>query len=652
MVAARGRLMLLAGEPGIGKSRLTEELVAHARTLRASVLIGRCWEGGGAPAYWPWVQSLREHVRTTEDATLRAQLGAGAVDVTHLIPEVRERFVDVPQAPDLDSESARFRLFDSTATFLRRAAVDRPLLVVLDDLHAADEPSLLLLRFVAGTIADSRILVVGTYRDVDPTVRDPLAAALAELTREPVTQRLHLKGLTKPDVAHFIEQLAGATPTPDLVAAVHEETEGNPLFVGEVVRLLVSEGRLTNLDRSGLSALGIPQSVRDVIERRLRRLSRDCIHLLTVASVLGREFALDAIEEVSELSSEQLYEVLDEALNARALSSVPGERGRLRFAHALIRETLYENLTTLRRVQLHRRIAEMLEALYAADPTPHLAELAYHFAEAAPGGDVDKALDYAQRAATRAGEQLAFEEAARLYELALEILELKQGVDRALRCELLLDLGEVLARAGDESAASAAFLGAADIARSNELAEQLARAALGYAGRFVWMVRGADEDVVPLLEDALRELGDAHSVEVVRLLGRLAGALRDQPEAERRIDLSARAVAMARRLGDPATLAYALDSRYCAVWCPDNLDERLQIAAEMLGVADNAGDTERLIQGRYYRAVTLLELGQTSEVHAELQVMHRIASELRQPAQRWYVEGLRGMLALLEGDPS
>jgi DNA-binding SARP family transcriptional activator/tetratricopeptide (TPR) repeat protein len=649
-IAGQGRLFLLAGEPGIGKSRLAEELVGQARARGASVLVGRCWEAGGAPAYWPWVQSLRMYVEQTEPEALRGQLGAGAADVAPIIPELRALFPDLPQ-PSLESEGARFRLFDSTARFLRNAAAARPLVLVLDDLHAADEPSLLLLRFLAAELAGSRILVVATYRDVDPTVRDPLASTLVELARESVTRRIELGGLTETDVGRYIELSGGVTPPAVLVATIHTETEGNPLFVGEVVRLLAPEGRLPDVDLPVLWSLGIPQGVREVIGRRVHRLSSECTRVLTIASVVGREFGLDALQRLTELPADELLDVLDEAMGARVLASVPGARARLRFAHALIRETLYDQLTTPRRVQLHRRAGEALEAFYAEDPEPHLAELAHHFFEAAPGGDVGKALEYAQRAGERALELLAYEEAARLYELALQALELKRSVDPPARCELLLRLGEVRERAGDGPAAASAFLEASEIARSAGASEQFGRAALGYGGRFVWVAQGfLDEEAVPLLEDALRAVGEEDSALRARLLARLAGALRDQPKPERRTELSAQAVATARRLGDGSALAYALDGRYSTIWGPDNAEERLPIADEILRLAEEVGDRERAIQGRFYRAVALLELGQMADVRRELTAMESLAAELRQPAQRWYVTILQAILALFVGD--
>ena len=650
-VAGRGGLVLLVGEPGIGKSRLAEEVIAYARAQHAEVLVGRCWEGGGAPPYWPWVQSIREYVRVADAEKLRAQLGTGVIEVAQIIPDVRDRIAGIPEtAPALDSEGARFRLFDSTAAFIRDAARERPWVLVLDDLHAADEPSLLFLRFLASELGRSSVLVVGTYRDVDPTVRDPLASTLTELARERVTRRLSLTGLTRADVERYIELETGVVPSVDLVRAIHEETEGNPLFVGEVVRLLAAGESLAEADSGTLSTLGIPQGVREVIGRRLKALSEGASRILALASVLGREFRLDALERLAELQVDEILEALDAAVAARLVTPVPGGPGRFRFAHALIRDTLYDGLTTPRRVLLHRRAAEALEDVYSQDLEPHFAELTYHYFEAAPGGAVDKALVYAQLAATRSLELLAFEEAARFYALALQTLDLKRGVDAAMRCELLLGLGEAQARAGDEAGASSAFLDAAEIARAARSSQQLARAALGYGGRFVWMVRGADEDVVPLLDDALRELGDSDSALRAKILARLAGALRDQPVPERRTKLTTQAVDIARRLDDRSALAYALDGMYCAVWGPDNPDERLVIAEELLRVSGDAGERERRVQGHYYRALALLELGRVSEVHRELRMIDRLVTELRQPAQRWYVEVLRGILALLEGD--
>jgi integrase len=636
------------GEPGIGKSRLADELITRARGRRAHVLIGRCWEAGGAPAYWPWVQALRAYVEQSKPEALRTELGGGAAELAQIVPELREHFPDLPQ-PTLEVEGARFRLFDAFARFLRNAAAVRPLVLLVDDLHAADEPSLLLLRFLAGELGGSRILVVGTYRDVDPTVRDPLDSTLAELAREQATRRIGLGGLSREDISRYVELAAGATPPAALTAAIHEETEGNPLFVAEVVRLLAAEGRLSDVDTRALWTLGIPQGVREVIGRRLRRLSEECVRALTLASVLGREFALGALQRVSELRADELLELLDEAVAARLLTAVPGARGRLRFGHALIRETLYEGLTTPRRVQLHRQVGNALEALYAQDPEPHLAELAHHFFEAAPGGDADKALEYARRAGDRALEQLAYEEAARLYELALQAQELRPPVDLPARCELLLASGNALARAGNTPEAKETFLAAADLARASTSPEQLARAALGYGGGWPWLRAGPDDRIVPLLEEALEALRDGESVLRVRLLGRLAGALRDQPSLEPRSSLSRQAVEIARRLGDQETLAYALAVFATATWGPE-IEELSAIADEVSRLAQETGDPERALQGCWLRHIAAMTLGDPTELATIRDEYHAVADELKQPSQQWYGTVMRSQGALLRGE--
>jgi DNA-binding SARP family transcriptional activator len=641
-VAGHGRLFLLVGEPGIGKSRLADELIGRARARGARVLVGRCWEAGGAPAYWPWVQSMRACVRETEPETLRAQLGTGASDLAQLLPELRELFPDLPEAPAIESEGARFLLFEAASSFLRSAARTRPILLVLDDLHAADEPSLLLLQFLARELIASRLLVVGAYRDVDPSPTDRLTAALTELAREPVTATVALAGLDESDVARFIEITSDEAASEELIAAIYEETEGNPLFVGEILRLLATEG---HLDGEHAPRFAIPQSVRDVIARRLRHLSEECRHVLVLASVLGREFDLDALAPMAGVTEDALLGLLDEAMTARVVSDIPGSRTRLRFAHVLIRDTLYDGLTTARRVRLHRLAVDALEALYGEEPGPNLAELAHH---SIAGSNFDKGLRYAQRAGDRALALLAYEEAARLYVTALEALELQHRIDPVSRCELLLALGDALAMAGNTPEAKDTFLAAADLARTSRLPEHLTRAALGYGGRFQWLRAGNDRRLVPLLEEALAALGEESALKV-RLLARLAGALRDQPSLEPRSSLSRQAVEIARRLGDPDTLGYALVNLAMATWGPET-EELAAIADEVSRLAEETGDAERAFQACWLHHITAMTLGDHGRV-AVLADEHRaLADELKQPSQQWYSAVMRTAWALLRGE--
>jgi DNA-binding SARP family transcriptional activator len=643
-IAGHGRVFLLVGEPGIGKSRLAEELVQQAHTRGVRVVVGRCWEAGGAPAYWPWVQSLRALAEETESEVLRRQLGPRARELTQLLPELRERFPDLPLPTELESESARFLLFEAVSAFLDASARETPLVIILDDLHAADEPSLLLLQFVARELGKSRVLVLGVYRDVDPTPTHPLTVAVTEVLREPFTRRMALTGLAREDVATFVELISGEVPSDALVAAMHEETEGNPLFVSEIVRLLATEG---GLEQTEEPRLVIPQGVRDVISRRLGHLSEECNHVLVVASVLGREFSLEAIAQVADMSEDEVLGTLDEAMVARVVSAAPGAHDHLRFAHVLIRDTLYDGLTVARRVRLHRQVVAALETLHGADPGPHSAELSLH---ALAGSEFEKALEYARQAGDRALALLAYEEAARLYRTALDALELVASSGEDMRCVLLLALGEATARAGDDAAARNAFLAAAAIAERLGRPLELAQAAAGYGGRIVWARGGDDPNLVPLLERALDALGDDDVGLRVRLLARLAGALRDDADVERRDALSREALALSRRSGDPLALALALDGLTAtAHGTPDRVPELLADADELLSGAERGGDRERVMHAHFNRAYAHFRGADASAAIQDLATASRLADDLRQPTQLWLVTAGLAAAAIAEG---
>ena len=641
-LAGHGRLVLLAGEPGIGKSRLTDALMEHARSRGAVVLVGRCWEAGGAPAYWPWIQALRVHLRDTEPDVLRTQLGSDAAVLAQLLPELREQFPDLEAPAPLEGEGARFRLFEAVRAFLASAAADRPVVVALDDLHAADEPSLLLLQFVARGLQDSRLLIVSAYRDVDPTLRDPLTSALGELVREPDTAQIALSGLSAANVAEYLELSTGRAPESGLVEAIHAETEGNALFVSETVQLLAAEGGVESTD----AQLAIPPGVRAVIGRRVARLSDRCREMLVAASVMGREFGIDALTELTELGSEQLMEALNEAMAERVLDDVPGAPGRVRFSHVLIRDTLYDDLTAARRMQLHREVGEALEAAYAADPEPHLAELAQHFVAAAPLGLRTKAVEYAHRAGQRAAAQLAFEEAARHYEIALAFAETERE-----RCELLIALGDAEARAGDTPASKDAFRQAAEIADRAHLPQLLARAAVGYGGRFAWARSAPDPALVPLLERALAAIGEEDDRLKVRLLARRAAAARDEPLREGRVALAEEALRIGRASGDPVTLASAVEGHWIAVEGPDGhlRGDGIDVGEELIALGERIDDKEKVFAGHDHRLHCLWVLCDRAAIDVGVPALGELANELRQPGHHWNVGTNRTMVALMEG---
>jgi DNA-binding SARP family transcriptional activator len=645
--AGRGRLVLVSGEAGIGKSRLIEELAGRASDMGVRVLWGRCWEAGGAPAYWPWVQVLRAYARDCDPETLRAQLGRGTEDVAQLLPELRELFGDVPEPPSSDSDAARFRLFDSTAAFLRRAAATRPLLVVLDDMHAADASSLLFLEFVASELADARVLVLATYRDPELPAGDPTAAALAGVARRAST-RILLAGLQEREVASYIELASDVEPAPSLVATIASETEGNPLFVGEIVRLLATEGRLSQ-PAELLGRLTIPETVREVIGRRLSRLSAECRETLTLASVLGREFPLNVLEALGGRLRGEVLPVLDEAVASRVVTDVPGGPGRMRFAHALIGDTLYDALPQARRLELHRRAGEAIEVLAGKDVEAHVSELAHHFYRALPAVEPDRVVAYARRAGDNAEAVLAHEEAARLYEAALRAHALRGESDRGVELELLLALGDALARAGDMPRAKDAFLRAAALARAGGDANLLAAAALGYGGRTVWSRASGDPVIVPLLEEALAALGEADTPLRARLLARLAGALRDEHDPAPRITIGRLAVETARRTGDLDALSYALRGLCAAQHALRDHDERLRIAAELRELARGTADNEAECEALAAEMLVYGEINDFAGVREHAARLHAVSEELRQPSQRWFAAAVSGMLALHEG---
>jgi len=653
-VGGHGGVVLLAGEPGIGKTRLAEELAARAMVRGAVVLWGRCWEGAGAPAFWPWVQVIRGYLQgQAEDlASLRHDLGAGAADIAQLVPAVRDRIPDLPAPPPLEPEAARFRLFDSLAGFLRTAAARRPLLLVLDDLHWADVPSLALLRFISRELDGAGPLVLGSYRHTEVDQGHPLLGAVADLSRGQ-HRWLLLGGLGQHEVAGFMALVAGAEPSAELAAEVYRQTDGNPFFVTEVVRLLASQGRLDPAARdSRVLGSTLPEGVRAVVAERLGRLSADCRRTLEIASVVGRDFELRVLQPVSGLDAEQLLMLLEEAEAARLVGAVPGELSRWRFAHALVREVLYEGLLAARRVRLHGLVADALEAVHATEPGPHLAELAHHLVEAAPGSEktAARAVQMATLAGRRSMEMLAWEDAAELFQRALAALELTERPGLQQRCELLLAVGEARMAASDVPAARTAYQQAGELARRIGSPEALARAGLGLGLEFTSMI--VDPVQVGMLEDALATLGEADSPLRARVLAGLARALVSTPQVERRLALSQDAVRMARRLGDPATLAAVLFGRHLAIRGSARAEvagERLAIATEAVALAEQIGDRALALRGRGLRRIDLLELGDLAGYDADLAAAERTAEELRQLRYRWQLPLAHATRALLAG---
>jgi tetratricopeptide (TPR) repeat protein len=642
-IGGRGRLFLIVGEPGIGKTMLAERLAARALERGGLVLWGRCWEGGGAPAYWPWIQVLRTLAEETMDG-LRIADGADASSIARLVPELAERAgEDAGPEPSAQSAAARFRLFDAVAVLLRRSSAGRPLVIVLDDLHAADPASLLLLRFVARDLRSTRLLVVAAYRDVEAQRRADIAETLRDLVREGPSVRLH--GFDRAEVRQFMETLTGTTVSEDDVSRICDTTGGNPLFVREMVRL---GGWRAASERRAQPA--IPEGVRAVIHERLAALDANAVNVLSVAAVVGHDFDLALVEQVSGLDRPLVLQSVADAARLELLSIVSGSSSALRFSHGLVREVLYDDLPIAVRKELHGKVGEGIERLYGPDLTAHLGELAYHFAQGPATGPDARAAVYARMAGDRAMTSYAYEEAAAQYGRALEATRFA-GADEAVRCDLLLRLGHAQARAGNYQEAKASFLQAAEVARPLEVPEPFAHAALGFGEPQVEGV--VDERLLAMLREALQRLPTDDSALRARLLARLSLELSfsDDPAVRDtlRDSLSRQALEMARRLGDPAARAMALRARWLATWGPEGHDERTALSEEMLDLARESGDREMELAGRARRITCSMESGDVRAARADITAHARLAAELRMPYHEWTATTLRACQALLDG---
>lgn len=580
--AGRGGTLMVAGAPGIGKSRMLLRIAERGAAAGCRVLWGRCPEEPGAPPYWPWIQALRAFATTSDAASIDAAFGPAAAYIVRLDPGLAACLPGPPPTPPAaDAAQARFQLFDAITGFWQRAARHRPLLLLLDDLHCADVPSMKLLEFVVRECADSALVIGATYRDAEVTRGHPLQDTLGMLLRQSGTQRLTLGGFSADETERFVAAVAGRAAT-GLAAALHERTDGHPLFLAEVARLLdETHDAAADLRR-------VPAGVRDVIGSRLNRLSPLCSHALGNAAVIGRRFELGLLLALLDDTSED--EAVAALAEARCASLVDELPEGWQFTHALIRDSLYEDMPAPRRMRLHQRIAQTCERLHG-DEANWLPALAHHYQAARSCATPGKAVEYAIRAARRAETAMAFEEAARLYEAALQALDPGREADR---CELLLALGDAHLVAGAHEPATAAFTEVLPLARQLPAPAALARAALGYETAS-WRSTGIGVVSVGLLREALAVNPALDSPVRARLLAALCRALIYAERVDAAVAIHGQAVAVARRLGDGPALFFALAAILPARWSPELRASRLAAGREALALGKRLGRPDWLI---------------------------------------------------------
>ena len=603
-VERRGWVGLVGGEPGIGKTRLAAACAGQLAGDGFGVAWVSCPEDNGAPPFWVWDQLLDQ---LGASDTLRAATG------------------------EADPELARFLLFDAVATGIREAAADRPLLLVMDDLHWADPGSRRLLAAIRGVLATWPVVVLGTYRDTEPGAE----ALCAEVGPE---RHLVLGGLAPDELAAAVRLATGSVVPDALLAGLHARTAGNPYFAAEAVRLLRAEGRLETSTQ--LPAELLPDTVRAVLERRLARLPASVTELLRVAALLGDELDPPLLAEVAGEPRAAVASALAAARAARVA-------GRDRFAHPLVREVLYAQLGPGDRLRWHARIGALLAQRYRAGTAGPAAAARHLLAAAEVGGEAGPAVEFARLAAADAVRRVGYEDAVRLLSAALALA----GPDGD-RGELLCALGEAALAAGDRDAARAAYAEATELARRTGRPELLAAAALGVAGgQGGFEIDLRDPDRVAVLTEALAAQPEGDSSARAALLGRLSLALAfTEATPERREALSTEAVTMARRLGDPVVLAAALAAQCDAISGPDHVAERRAAAAEIIKLARGGGDRTSEMLGRRLLVVALAEAGEWSAVDAEIASYARQAEHLAQPRLTWCVPLWRGARALMRGD--
>lgn len=625
----RGRLFLLSGEPGIGKTRLCDELARLAAPRGVTLFWGRCWEAGGAPAYWPWLDVLNGLVAAIPAAELDGVLGEGRAALATVVESLRQ-----PSAAEISERpaEARLQLYRSVAALLRHVAKPAGLLLVLEDLHAADESSLLLLNFVARELRSMRVLVLVTFRDVEARLSAQVGEALGRLTREGAS--LSLGRLNRADSEQLIRSRAADLPERE-ISDIFARTQGNPLFVQELASLLGSA--------AGVALGRLPASVREVLRERLRPIDAAARNVLEAAAISG-----DTIDPA--LVAVALGQSLAPTLDALSLCEAGGvlvrrADGRFGFFHALVREVLEQDLSSERRQWLHGAVAGALERSVRAPGELPWVELAYHWLEAAPSA-LPRAVECAISAAQKALAHFAFEEAIGVLERVRAGLE-RADADWRLRAEVLIALGQAQIRRGTGAAGQALCLEAAALAREHRDPELLARAVLAYGLE----IKAAliDRTLITLLEEALAGLPEADSALRVRVMARLGAALQPHRDLMYPIGLAQQAIDAARRIGEPHTLLFALHTGMAAMMDIVDPRVRLPINLETEQLGERLGERESVLRSIVRLAFDHMEIGDLAAADARIDRLDALVRESRALRYAWRVSLLRSMRAQIHG---
>jgi DNA-binding CsgD family transcriptional regulator len=646
------QLIMLSGDAGMGKTRLCQEVAAEAARRNIPTVWGRCFEEPGAPPYWPWIQAIRAVIANWDDTRLRALLGDDAAPIAGIVPEVRKRLGDLPPVAALEANQLRFQLFQAITQLWQRLAAESSLVLILDNLHWADPSSLRLLSFLAADLGAHRLMLLGTYRQTELSREHTLGESLADLTRYPGYQRLQLTGLSREETAQFLQSASGAAVLPEAMAEIYERTEGHPLFLVETVRYLLAETRKgSSLERNAAALRTIPEGVREIIGKRLNRLSVSCTRMLAIAACIGRTFSTELLRPlVPEISEEALLATLEEALAANIIEAQPIP-DLYQFSHALIRETLYEEIMPLRRARLHLQIGELLEARHRDEIGDYLPQLAYQFGAALPEGSPGRALDYVHRAADSAAVLLAHEEAVRLYRDALDMQQRYFPGRHDARCALLLGLGTAQDSAGASEASRETFLEVAAAARTLGSSTALVQAAIGFEAAG-WRLGHPGKPAVTLLTEALaapRVPGDARRR--VELLASLCRAYVCDACPVEATNAYREAVALARQLDEPSALFRTLVSFHATrFFGPDQLDERLAAAREALALAERHRQQAWAVTELYgWHFADLVEKGDFVAARVVADAHLRGAQVARQPFFQGAALSSKTLLAIHEG---